>query len=56
MAWINNKFWLTGPDTSVPPEMGEHLESARKHMRDMFGDTSLPAIIYKGEPIPARTL
>ena len=28
----------------------------RKHMREMFGNTRLPAIVYKGTLIPERIL
>lgn len=40
----------------VPRVNADIVEEYRKHMIAMFGNTKLPAVIYKGEYIPERSL
>lgn len=44
------------PNFARPPLPFADKEAYVKQMRNMFGDTKLPAVLYKGETIPSRHL
>ena len=49
-------FFRSNENHSEPPADFATMEKVREQMRNLFGCTSLPAIRYKGDVVPARSL
>lgn len=47
---------LIGIGHSEPKAKPEVIDKYREQMKTMFGNSKLPAVVYKGETIPAREL
>jgi len=39
-----------------PPATTEEINRYRQQMNEMFGDTSMPTVVYKGETIGRRSI
>lgn len=58
IADANGNRWLTHPERNgvTPPADFHTVDNYRKHAQEVTGGIKLPAVIYKGQTIPARNL